>query len=606
MTRSKRLRALLVILSLGLAVCIWELGSTGLVDETPPLFAAASRAMSSTGDWLTPRVNGLPRFDKPPLVYWLMGLFYAIPGGDLWDPLGTWSARLPSGIASLLMMLALGDTVLCWPQKADLFPRRTAIAVALLFGLSPLVMLWTRTAVSDSLLCMTLGVSLLSQWRRYVSPSTYPWWPAWLFLGLAVLTKGPVAVVLSGLILALFACAQRDFVGLWQRLRPLSGLSLAGLISLPWYFAELIIEGKPFWDSFFGYHNLQRFTSVVNSHLQPWWFFGPVMIIASLPFTPLLILGLYQTLLSFKSKQDISQSTDGESLSSFATCWLIAVLIFFTFAATKLPSYWLPATPAAALLIGLTGAKGSEQAREKTLIFWAWTGSVFLMIVLAIALWMSPFWIPLIYDPEMPTLASELIESRLVLRGAFFLSISSFVGILIGFKNRSDRLLAVQVPLIAFHLFTFLPVSRLADKLRHLPVRQAAELLLQAKQPTEPVAMVGVMKPSLHFYLNQVVFYEGRSRQALVNLDERLREDLRDGLALPELRKARGIKTVLLLIDHGTANRSYWKGFDPEEIGEFSIYKIWRINTTDLMYRARELRATGINPDWKLPRSERY
>ena len=69
----KRLITLLIILVSGIILFILGLGSTGLVDETPPLFAAAARAMSESGDWLTPKVNGIFRFDKPPLIYWLMG-----------------------------------------------------------------------------------------------------------------------------------------------------------------------------------------------------------------------------------------------------------------------------------------------------------------------------------------------------------------------------------------------------------------------------------------------------------------------------------------------------------------------------------------------------
>ena len=105
----KRRRGLLFILFVGIIIFIWQLGSTGLVDETPPLFAAASRAMVETGNWITPQVNGLPRFDKPPLVYWLMGIGFSIPGNDLWDPLGTWSARLPSALSTIFLMLVLGD-----------------------------------------------------------------------------------------------------------------------------------------------------------------------------------------------------------------------------------------------------------------------------------------------------------------------------------------------------------------------------------------------------------------------------------------------------------------------------------------------------------------
>ena len=109
LSRNKYQKGIWLILFLGAFICLWQLGSTGLVDETPPLFAAASRAMSETGNWLTPRVNGLNRFDKPPLIYWLMGIFYLIPGHDIWDPLGTWSARLPSAISTIALMIFIGD-----------------------------------------------------------------------------------------------------------------------------------------------------------------------------------------------------------------------------------------------------------------------------------------------------------------------------------------------------------------------------------------------------------------------------------------------------------------------------------------------------------------
>ena len=68
--RSKeRLITFLVVLIFGIIIFLLGLGSTGLVDETPPLFAAAGKAMSESGDWLTPKVNGIFRFDKPPLIY---------------------------------------------------------------------------------------------------------------------------------------------------------------------------------------------------------------------------------------------------------------------------------------------------------------------------------------------------------------------------------------------------------------------------------------------------------------------------------------------------------------------------------------------------------
>jgi 4-amino-4-deoxy-L-arabinose transferase-like glycosyltransferase len=71
---------LAVVVAVGIGLYLWRLGHTGLVDETPALFAASARHMAESGDWLIPQVNGLPRYDKPPLVYWLMASLYSLPG----------------------------------------------------------------------------------------------------------------------------------------------------------------------------------------------------------------------------------------------------------------------------------------------------------------------------------------------------------------------------------------------------------------------------------------------------------------------------------------------------------------------------------------------
>ena len=117
LVRSRHTLLLILIGLLGAGVFLLGLGQTGLVDETPALFAASARQMAESGDWLIPQVNGLPRYDKPPLIYWLMGGLYALPGSDQWDPLGSWAARLPSALASMTTMVAVGDTLLRWPPS---------------------------------------------------------------------------------------------------------------------------------------------------------------------------------------------------------------------------------------------------------------------------------------------------------------------------------------------------------------------------------------------------------------------------------------------------------------------------------------------------------
>ncbi len=584
-------------------LCLWQLGSTGLIDETPPLFAAAGRAMSTTGNWLTPKVNGLDRFDKPPLVYWLMGVGYSLPGQSLWDPLGTWAARLPSALSTLLMVLVLGDTVMCWPKEHDPFPRRTAVGIALAFALSPLVMIWSRIAVSDALLCSTLGISLLLQWRRYADPIRHPWWLAWLVLGFAVLTKGPVALVLTAMIIILFGLHQGDFAKIWTRLKPVCGLLITALISLPWYLTELLVEGKPFWDSFFGYHNFQRFTSVVNSHSEPWWFFLLVLIVASLPFTPLLFLGLIKSLsLPFDQSDDNHKKPD-QSLFSFAACWLLAILLFFTCAATKLPSYWLPATPAAAILIGWSGV---GERNNQSGAFFSWLIAVLFAFFLALIFCLSPLWIGIINDPEMPTLAMELFNSNLLIRAAFYLFLTAIFGSLLLIRKKSGKLIAMQIPLIFFQLFVLFPIWTLADKLRQLPLRQAAQLMVESKKEYEPFAMVGAVKPSLHFYTDEMVIYEGRSPRALVNLVDRLNTEKRQGWQGKPVGAINASRTALVVIDKDTIQKSHWKDLDYEVLGKFSIYIVLRIDRLSLESRSKEIVHSGFKPNWRLPRPERF
>jgi len=606
---------LLLVLACGIALFIWRLGSTGLVDETPPLFAASARAMAETGDWLTPRVNGLPRYDKPPLVYWLMGLGYLLPGQSLWNPLGSWAASLPSALSSVVVMLALAATLLRWPQpspagaQGDLGGATrsalTAFSAALAFALSPLVLIWSRVAVSDSLFTATLALSLLLFWRRYADPECQGWWPAWLLLGLAVLTKGPVALVLVGLTLALFAWWQGEPKLLMRLWRPLPGLVITAAVALPWYGAELLVEGEPFWQSFFGYHNLQRFTSVVNHHLQPWWFFGPMLVVASLPFTPLLLVGLAQALA--RGRRQPARA----SLGPFAACWLLVVFGFFSLAATKLPSYWLPATPAAGVLIALAAqdlVAWRDPARPGACL---WRGRLVGLTTLALTavlcggLLFSAHWIPLIQDPEMPTLPAEMLASGLVVRAGLCFGLALAVALALAWSRwRPAWLAAMQLPLVLFGVAALEPLIGLGDRVRQLPVRQIAAEVVRLRRPGEPLAMVGTLKPSLHYYTRQVVIFEGLRGYGLVNLADRLQREWRQGQ-----RPSAAIagSTALVVIDRDTSRLAYWQPVAHTVLAHYGLYQLWRVDRLELARQAQALKDNfGVSANWQDPRPERY
>jgi 4-amino-4-deoxy-L-arabinose transferase-like glycosyltransferase len=594
----KRLITLLIVLVCGFIIFFLGLGTTGLVDETPPLFAAAARAMSESGDWLTPKVNGIFRFDKPPLIYWLMGFFYSLPKNEIWDSFGTLSARLPSALASLFLMLMIGDTLFCWPQKSD---RQflTPIVASLGFALSPLIIIWSRTAVSDALLTGTLGISLLLFWRRMASENNDQCISAWVFLGFAILVKGPVAFVLALLTITSFLFCQKNWETLLSKLNPKKGFLITTLISVPWYVLELIKEGKPFWDNFFGYHNFQRYTSVVNNHSEPFWFFLYIMILASLPFTPFLYHGIFKTFEDFfkSSKESCNVS---ETLYTYSLCWFTSVLIFFSLSATKLPSYWLPAIPAAALLTS-NSFISLKNINKSYSYFWIF--NILILFGLSIAFFFSNIWLSSINDPEMPNLASELISSGIIFKAKMFFSSFTLIAIILFSFKSKNILLYLQILLLIGQSYLMSPIRKLADNSRQLPLRNISKLILDIREGRETLAMIGIRKPSLHYYSRQIVFYEPNTEEGLINLSERLNNDRRENY---EDQPDYEYESLLVVIDEYSTRRQQWSKINHQKLGKFGIYNLWRIQKSDLNRYSEFLVKSGYKSDWGNRKVEKF
>jgi len=594
----KRLITLLIVLVCGIIIFILGLGTTGLVDETPPLFAAAARAMSESGDWLTPKVNGMSRFDKPPLIYWLMGFFYSLPKNEIWDSYGTLSARLPSALGALFLMLMIGDTLFCWPQKGD---RQflTPIFASLGFALSPLIIIWSRTAVSDALLTGTLGISLLLFWRRMASENNDQCISAWVFLGFAILVKGPVAFVLALLTITSFLFCQKNWKMLLRKINPKKGFLITILISVPWYILELIKEGKPFWDNFFGYHNFQRYTSVVNNHAEPFWFFLYIMILASLPFTPFLYHGIFKAFKDFlKSSKQSFNVTD--TLYTYSLCWLISVLIFFSLSATKLPSYWLPAIPAAAILIS-NSFINLKNLRKSYLYLWIF--NILILFGISTAFFFSNNWLSLINDPEMPNLASELKSSGIIFKAKLFFSSFTLFAIILFYLKSKNIILYLQILLLIGQTFLMSPIRKLADTTRQLPLRNISKLILDIREGKETLAMIGIRKPSLHFYSRQIVFYEPNTQEGLLNLSDRLNADRRENY---EDQPDYEYKSLLVVIDEYSSRSQHWSNINHQKLGEYGIYNLWRIQKSDLNKYSEFLVNSGYKSNWKNRKVEKF
>ena len=371
------------------------------------------------------------------------------------------------------------------------------------------------------------------------------------------------------------------------------------MLSLPWYVLELIKEGKPFWDSFFGYHNFQRYTSVVNNHAEPIWFFLYVMVIGSLPFTPFLFHGIFEAFKDLKTslKKDCIPS---ESLFIYCLCWLGSVFIFFSISATKLPSYWLPAIPAVAILTSNSYTKLQNQKKAFSSL---WVINLFILLGLSIAFFLSNIWLNTINDPEMPNLASNLLSTGIILKARLFFFAFAFIGIVLFVFRSQNTFLYLQLLLLLGQTFLMPPIRKLGDISRQLPLRNISKQILNTRQGGETLAMIGIRKPSLHFYSKQIVFYESRNAEGVINLSERLNFDRRINF---QDKPNYDYESFLVVIDKYSSSEEHWSNISHQKLGVHGIYNLWRIKKSDLNAQATNLLSNGFEANWRNKKVEKF
>jgi 4-amino-4-deoxy-L-arabinose transferase-like glycosyltransferase len=506
--------SILWLLLIGFLAFFWKLGSTGLVDETEPLFAEAARQMTVTGDWITPFFNGETRFDKPILIYWCQAIAYKILG------VNSFSVRLPSAL-SAMGLTSLGFYTL-WSfgvsspnsgvqlQQAKSVTRPYWLCAWLgsaVMALNPETIVWARIGVSDMLLTGCMGGALLSFFLGYAQPSKPAaqarWYLAfYVLIALAVLTKGPVGIVLPGLIIGAFLLYLGNLREVWREMRPFWGGVVFLLLVLPWYILVIRANGWTYINSFFGYHNFQRFTTVLNHNGEPWYFYLLMVLVGFAPWSIYLPVAIAR--LKFWQRCIWRSSHRSNQLGLFALFWFVGVLGFFTIALTKLPSYVLPLMPAAAILMAVL-SKEQLTSKNTSLLWSGWLNVVFLLLVAG-----ASFSIPYLigYDPAIPNIHSYVQNSGLPVKGTAIWAITAVaVAVLVWHRQWRGVLSVNLLGLVAFVIFMLMPGYLLLDQARQLPLRQLSAIAAQAQQPGEALIMIGFKKPSVVFYTQRRVNY---------------------------------------------------------------------------------------------------
>ncbi|ABA20658.1 Glycosyl transferase, family 39 [Trichormus variabilis ATCC 29413] len=517
----------------------WNLGSVGLVDETEPLFAEASRQMLVTGDWITPFFNGQTRFDKPALVYWCQAIAYAVFG------VNEWAVRLPSALAAM-GAVSLAFYTVHWSitkkdelEQVTLPTRRylTAGVAAGVMALNAQMIVWGRTGVSDmlltgciasALLCFFLGYAAMESGERQEAGdggmpnpkgrrnkrSLFPnkWYLAcYVLTAGAILTKGPVGIVLPGIIVLVFLLYVGQLRTVLREMRLVLGTVIILGLSVPWYALVIWRNGESYINSFFGYHNVERFTEVVNGHSAPWYFYFVIVTLFFAPYSVYLPLALFR--LKFWQRSHWQNQERSQQLGLFACIWFLSVFSFFTIAVTKLPSYVLPLMPAAAILVALLWSDffpSGEQTNKieitypsSLLLASGWVNVIFLTIV-AVASFHTYHLLG--NDDAAPNFRQNLQDSGLpAIGGWLWLAGAIFVAVLILRRYWHSIIGVNMLGFAAFLLVVTMPALFLMDQERQLPLRDLSAVVAQVQQPKEEIMMVGFKKPSVVFYSHKQI-----------------------------------------------------------------------------------------------------
>lgn len=311
------------------------LSQLGLVGPDEPRYVSIGREMSFSGDWITPVLWGDAWFEKPPLEYWGIAAAFSLGINDAVAP------RIFNAVLGMAFVLFF------WWVLAKEFSTRVAWAAASILATSAAWVAESRIAVMDLPLAVTFGASML-----FILRGNFIW--AAVMLAFAVLAKGLVPLVL--ILPAFWFLRYR-----WREL--LLPLLVFLAIAQPWYIAMTIIHGQDFIQEFFVRHHFSRFASESLQHVQPFWFFIPVILAGLFPWTPLV--GLLRW-----PKDNWKHQ--------FLFVWFLWALFFFSISKNKLPGYILPAIPALAALLGI--------AITQTKRAWAWCAACGLLLGMTVVI----------------------------------------------------------------------------------------------------------------------------------------------------------------------------------------------------------------------------
>ena len=347
----RALSSVILLVAISCGSLFFRLGSLPLSGADEPRYARIAQEMHDQGNWVTPSLQGKPWLEKPPLYYWLTIPFYSLAIDETTSRLGPALCALITGLAVF------------W-----IGPSRTAGFIAAAILLTSLGFIgFGRSASTDMpFTCFfTLSMTMLASWdhRRPAGPGSAGVSPAagwmillaWIFLGIAVVAKGPVALALAaGILLFVWFLDDRGVVLRSWHVVP--GVILTAVVSIPWFWLAFRENGFSFIATFFINHNLARYITDIHHHSQPFYYYLPVLVALLFPWSGWLV-----SLADKSIWKDFRNWREWNPLAVFLACWFLFPIIFFSLSDSKLAGYILPSLPPLALILGILISRAIEQ-----------------------------------------------------------------------------------------------------------------------------------------------------------------------------------------------------------------------------------------------------
>lgn len=480
---SKR-AALIIILVLATAPYFIRLGASSLWDSNEAFYAETPREMIESGDYINPSFNYQPRFNKPPLCYWVVALFYKIFGAS------ETVERLTIALAAMIMIataFALGR---------EFFSVEAGLIAATGLAIAPRFLMFSRRIMIDVYLAMFMSLALLFFALAESRPQKRRLYLALMYasVGLGIITKGPVAVVLPAASFIIYLAVNHRLRAWREMMLPL-GLLIIACIVLPWYLAVYGQHGWNYIETFILKDNISRFTQPVWGPGRSLFFYIPVLLGDMFPWSLFLIPFIWQAARDRVNPKD--ENAQGKDKRwTLPLIWVTVIVVFYSLSRSKEDLYILPIYPAVAALVGGLLARfiASNQHSNK-LAFARWT-----VITLGAAIALAGAGVFYLFGTSSEPYGFD---------GASAVGCIAVIGGLVTLVAATirQRFAAITASALAFVALNWVfVVWTLPGFERFKPVRPFSQIIAPRAGADSLVGYYRIASPSMVFYLRRQVF----------------------------------------------------------------------------------------------------